>query len=371
MIKKHFFAAMSGGVDSSVMAYRLMEAGYTVEGATMTLYRPPVSANVHSLSCGSDKDVEDARAVCDKLGIPHRVYNFQEIFENTVIRDFISVYEAGGTPNPCIVCNKHLKFGALLEAARQRGADGIATGHYANVERDSGSGRYLLKVAADTAKDQTYVLWQLTQDVLSRVLFPLGHLRKSEIRAMAEDLGLVTAHKSDSQDICFVPDGNYAGFIERYTGRPSLPGAYVTEDGQVLGQHKGIIHYTVGQRKGLGIALGQPMFVRSKDPVTRQVVLTTNDRLFSREIHLDRINLIATDRVDAPLRVTAKIRYQQKAAPATLIQTSEHTATLLFDDPQRAAAAGQSAVCYDGDTVIGGGIIVDVNATSASTSGNG
>lgn len=354
------WAAMSGGVDSSVMAHRLIEAGYDVEGVTMSLYRPPVAEGTLPLPCGSDEDIRDARAVCDKLGIPHRVYDFGQVFTDTVIRDFVSVYEAGGTPNPCIVCNKHLKFGALLDAALSEGADGIATGHYARVEKDTGSGRYLLKTAADESKDQTYVLWQLTQDVLSRVRLPLGGLRKSDIRAMAEALGLITAHKSDSQDICFVPDGDYAAFIERHTGHPSLPGNYVAEDGQVLGHHKGIIHYTVGQRKGLGIALGQPMFVKSKDARTGDVVLTTNDRLFSRRIHLDNVNWIAVGRLDAPLRVTAKIRYQHKASPATLVPTGEGTATLCFDEPQRAAAQGQSAVCYDGDTVIGGGLIVGV-----------
>ncbi len=352
------WAAMSGGVDSSVMAHRLLEAGYTVEGATMTLYRQTAAVDASPLPCGSDEDVRDAKAVCDRLGIPHHVYDFGQLFEDTVIRDFISVYEMGGTPNPCIVCNKHLKFGALLDAALRDGADGIATGHYARVTRDDGSGRYLLKVAGDETKDQTYVLWQLSQEVLSHVLLPLGDLRKSDIRTMAADLGLITAHKSDSQDICFVPDGDYAGFIQRHTGHDALPGHYVTEDGRVLGNHKGIIHYTVGQRKGLGIALGQPMFVKSKDAATRRVVLTTNDRLYSREVHLAHINLIATDRLEAPLRVTAKIRYQQKPAPATLVQTGEHTAALVFDEPQRAAAIGQSAVCYDGDVVVGGGLII-------------
>lgn len=356
MTGKHIFAAMSGGVDSSVMAHRLLMAGYTAEGATMTLYRPPVASGADNV-CGSDKDVQDAKAVCDKLGIPHRVYDLRETFENTVIRDFISVYEAGGTPNPCIICNKYLKFGALLEAAVRDGADGIATGHYARIEKDAGSGRYLLKMAADRHKDQTYVLWQLTQDVLSHALFPLGDLTKSDVRSIAEDLGLITAHKSDSQDICFVPDGDYAAFIERYTGRAACPGAYVTEDGQVLGRHKGIIHYTIGQRKGLGIALGQPMFVKAKNALTREVILTTNDRLFSREIGLTDVNMIATDRLDAPMRVTAKIRYTHVPAPATVVQTGEHTAKLIFDEPQRAAAAGQSAVFYDGDVVVGGGII--------------
>jgi tRNA-specific 2-thiouridylase len=334
----------------------------------MTLYRPGMKWDESGIltrdrlcggdmPCGSDEDVRDAKAVCDRLGIPHRVYDFGGEFCRHVIGDFVREYEAGATPNPCIVCNKHLKFGTLLEAALADGADGIATGHYARVEYDGGSGRYLLKKARDTDKDQTYVLWQLSQDVLSHVILPLGGYRKSEIREMAADLCFVTAHKSDSQDICFVPDGDYAAFLTRYTGREPIPGDYIAEDGRVLGTHKGIIHYTVGQRKGLGIALGQPMFVKSKDPISRRVILTTNDRLFEREVFLSDTNLIAADRLDAPIRCEAKIRYNHKGAPATLIPTGDTTALLVFDEPQRAPADGQSAVFYDGDTVIGGGII--------------
>ena len=366
-MKRRICAAMSGGVDSSVMAHLLLREGYDVTGATMTLYRPGMKVTEDGRficdpaavgeACGSEQDVADARAVCLQLGIPHAVYDMGEAFCRAVIGDFVREYEAGATPNPCIVCNKHLKFGALLEAALRDGADGIATGHYARIEYDAGSGRYLLKRAVDRDKDQSYVLWQLSQDTLSRVLLPLGAWHKAEIRAMAEELALTTAHKSDSQDICFVPDGDYADFLIRYTGRPPQPGDYVSEDGVVLGPHKGIIHYTVGQRKGLGIALGQPMFVRSKDPVSRRVVLTTNDRLFEREIRIRDLNLIATDRLDAPLRCEAKIRYNHKGAPATLIPTGDGAAILRFDEPQRAPADGQSAVLYDGDTVIGGGII--------------
>ena len=360
-------AAMSGGVDSSVMAHLLLREGYAVTGATMTLYRPGMHLAEDGrftcapcggeIACGSEEDARDARAVCDRLGIPHRVYDFGEEFCRRVIGDFVREYESGATPNPCIVCNKYLKFGALLDAALRDGADGIATGHYARVEYDPGSGRYLLKKAADGDKDQTYVLWQLSQAVLSRVLLPLGGYRKTEIREMAAELALATAHKSDSQDICFVPDGDYAAFLSRYTGRNPLPGDYVSESGQVLGPHKGIIHYTIGQRKGLGIALGQPMFVKSKDPVSRRVVLTTNDRLFERETQVKALNLIAVSRLDSPIRCEAKIRYNHKGAPATVIPTGERSARILFDEPQRAPADGQSAVFYDGDTVIGGGLI--------------
>ena len=360
-------AAMSGGVDSSVMAHLLLQEGYTVTGATMTLYRPGMhlsedgrfdfTPSAGDISCGSEEDLRDARAVCQRLGIPHRVYDFGREFCHRVIGDFIHEYEIGATPNPCIVCNKHLKFGALLDAAVRDGADGIATGHYARVAYDGGSGRYLLKKALDADKDQSYVLWQLSQSALSRVLLPLGGYRKAEIRALASELGLVTAHKSDSQDICFVPDGDYASFLTRYTGRKPLPGEYISEDGQVLGTHRGIIHYTVGQRKGLGIALGQPMFVKSKDAATRRVVLTTNDRLFDRKVTVEQVNLIALPRLDTPIRCEVKIRYNHKGAPATLIPTGERSAEIFFDEPQRAPADGQSAVFYDGDTVIGGGLI--------------
>ena len=366
-MSKSICAAMSGGVDSSVMAHLLLAEGYAVTGATMRLYRPGMRVWEDGrftfepcggeTACGSEADVRDARAVCDRLGIAHTVYDFGEEFCRRVIGDFVSEYEAGATPNPCIVCNKHLKFGALLEAALRDGADGIATGHYARVEYDGGSGRYLLKKAADESKDQTYVLWQLSQAVLSRVLLPLGAYRKADIRAMAEDLQLTTAHKSDSQDICFVPDGDYAAFLTRYTGREPIPGEYISEDGQVLGTHRGIIHYTVGQRKGLGIALGQPMFVKSKDPVSRRVVLTVNDRLFEGTVSVEGVNLIAAERLDGPTRCEVKIRYNHKGAPATVIPTGERTARIMFDQPQRAPAEGQSAVFYDGDTVIGGGII--------------
>ena len=360
---QHIFAAMSGGVDSSVMAHLLLREGHRVTGATMTLYRPGMRVDdggvfhADAVSGGASDDVRDARAVCDRLGIEHRVYDMGEAFCRTVIADFVREYEAGETPNPCIVCNRHIKFGALLDASRRDGADAIATGHYARITYDAGSGRYLLRRAVDADKDQSYVLWHLTQDVLARVRLPLGDWHKPAIRALAAELGLVTAHKSDSQDICFVPDGDYAAFLGRYTGRAPLPGEFVDRDGRVLGPHCGIWHYTVGQRKGLGIALGQPMFVQSKDPLTRRVVLGTNDTLFEREIRVRDVNLIATDRLDAPLRCEVKIRYAHKACAATLIPEDEEYVRVRFDEPQRAPAGGQSAVFYDGDTVIGGGII--------------
>ncbi len=369
MAGQHIFAAMSGGVDSSVMAYLLRQEGHRVTGATMRLYRPGMRVDengVFSVSaddgaamrpCGSDADVRDARAVCDKLGIDHRVYDMGEVFCRSVIGDFVREYEAGATPNPCIMCNKHLKFGALLEAAVRDGADGLATGHFARVEYDAGSGRYLLLRATDTDKDQSYVLWQLSQAVLSKVRLPLGSWQKPAIRALAAELELSTAHKSDSQDICFVPDGDYASFLCSYTGHTPIPGDYVDESGRVLGQHKGIIHYTVGQRKGLGIALGAPMFVKSKDAATGQVVLSGNDALFSRHVTVGAVNLIATETIDVPLRCQVKIRYTAKPANALLHPAEDGRILIEFDEPQRAPANGQSAVFYDGNTVVGGGII--------------
>ena len=347
-MKKNVFAAMSGGVDSSVAAYLLTQAGYDVTGATMTLYRP------HG-ETGDTQDVTDARAICDKLGIPHRTYDMGEVFCHCVIEDFIRVYEAGGTPNPCVTCNKTVKFGALWEAVTRDGAEAIATGHYARIRRDGD--RYLLCKAADESKDQSYFLWQLPRELLPHILFPLGEMTKPEIRALAASLSFETAHKSDSQDICFVPDGAYAEFIETYTGKTAETGDFVDRDGKVLGQHQGIVHYTIGQRKGLGIALGAPAFVCAKDPVTRRVVLGSNDDLFARKIRLGEVNLLAVDSINAPMKVTARIRSTHKGSPATVVMTGADTALVVFDEPQRAACAGQSCVFYLDDVVVGGGII--------------
>ena len=344
------FAAMSGGVDSSVAAYLLTKAGYAVTGATMTLYRPDGAT-------GDTQDVTDARAICEKLGISHVTYDMGEAFCRCVIEDFIRVYEAGGTPNPCVTCNRTVKFGALWDAVKADGADMIATGHYARIRREGD--RFLLCKAADEGKDQSYFLWQLPRDLLPHILFPLGEMTKPEIRELAASLSFETAHKSDSQDICFVPDGDYAGFMEAYTGRVSEAGDFVDTEGKILGRHKGIIHYTVGQRKGLGIALGTPAFVCGKDPVTRRVVLGRNEDLFSREANLADVNLLSVDAIHTPMAVTARIRSTHRGAPATVVMTGEDTATVVFDEPQRAVCAGQSCVFYDGDVVVGGGIIAD------------
>ena len=347
---KKIFAAMSGGVDSSVAAYLLTQAGYDVTGATMTLYRSKGQT-------GDTQDVTDARAICAKLGIPHKTYDMGEVFCRCVIEDFIRVYEEGGTPNPCVTCNKTVKFGTLWEAVSADGAEMIATGHYARIRREGD--RYLLCKAADESKDQSYFLWQLPRELLPHILFPLGEMTKPEIRALAASLSFETAHKSDSQDICFVPDGDYAGFMEAYTGRTPEAGDFVHTDGRVLGQHKGIIHYTIGQRKGLGIALGEPAFVCGKDPVTRRVVLGKNQDLFTREVHLTDVNLLSVDSIDIPMAVTARIRSTHRGDAATVVMTGENTATVVFDTPQRAVCAGQSCVFYDGNVVVGGGIIAE------------
>lgn len=344
---------MSGGVDSSVAALLMVRAGYVCMGVTMKLWSGETAGEK---TCCTADDAMDARSVAMRLGMPFYVFNMTGDFQREVVDRFVSIYEAGLTPNPCIDCNRYMKFSRLLEKGRILGCDVIATGHYARIERDPG-GRWLLKKAAHGEKDQSYVLYMLTQDQLAHTRFPLGDLRKDQVRALAEENGFLNAHKRDSQDICFVPDGDYAAFIRGYTGKDYPPGDFVDETGSILGRHRGIIGYTVGQRRGLGVSGGHRLYVGSKNCRDNTVTLTDNDRLFARRLLAGDINLIAVDRLEGPLRCRARIRYKQAEQPATAIQTGPDELTVVFDEPQRAIAPGQAVVLYDGDTVLGGGTI--------------
>ena len=347
---------MSGGVDSSVAAYLMLKRGYDCTGVTLKLFDNDESAA--EKTCCSLDDTEDARSVCLKLGIPHYVYNFKDIFDEKVVGRFIAAYETGATPNPCIDCNRFIKFGKLFQRAEELGFDCVVTGHYASVEYNENENRYLLKKAPDINKDQSYVLYSLTQRQLAKTVFPLGEMTKEQVRALAEEMGFINARKHDSQDICFVPDGDYARFIEEYTGKSYPGGDFVDESGKVLGRHKGIIRYTVGQRKGLGLALPQPMYVKEKNLEENKVVLCPNSELFSRELLAGELNLIAFDKIEQPLRVSARVRYNQKEQPATVYQLDDSTIRVVFDVPQRAISKGQAVVLYDGDYVLGGGTIL-------------
>ena len=357
MTQKKALIAMSGGVDSSVAAFLTIKAGYECSGVTLKLFDNDELSLPAEKTCCSADDVEDARSVCRRLGIPHHVYNFKDSFRDSVIARFIGAYETGGTPNPCIDCNRFIKFERLLRRADELGFDKVVTGHYARIEYDNNSGRWLLKKGADPSKDQSYVLYSLTQRQLSRTLFPLGEMSKDEARSLAEELGLINAKKRDSQDICFVPDGDYAAFIEKFTGNSYPHGDFVDENGRVLGEHKGIIRYTIGQRKGLGLALPHPMYVKEKDLENNRVILCENEGLFSREVIAHDINLISVERLDSPLRVRARVRYNQSEQPATAVRLGDDTLSVTFDEPQRAICRGQAVVLYDGDTVVGGGTI--------------
>ena len=345
---KKIFAAMSGGVDSSVAAYLLTQAGYEVTGATMTLYRPEGQT-------GNTQDVTDARAICEKLGIPHVTYDMGEVFCRCVIEDFIRVYEAGGTPNPCVTCNKTVKFGALWEAVTKDGAEAIATGHYARIRREGD--RYLLCKAADEGKDQSYFLWQLPKELLPHILFPLGEMTKPAIRALAAEQGFETAHKSDSQDICFVPDGDYAAFMGGYTGKTPREGDFVDKNGTVLGRHKGIMHYTIGQRKGLGVAFGKPMYVIGIDAKTNRVTLGEEGTQYARALTAEKVNWIPFERPESPVVCEARIRYQAKPAACTVFPLADGTVQVVFEVPQRSVTPGQSVVFSNGNEILGGGII--------------
>lgn len=356
---KRVMAAMSGGVDSSVAAALLKEQGYHVVGVTLRLFsNETVGQDPVFRSCCSLADVEDARNVCYKLNIDHYVFNFSDEFRRDVIERFARAYLEAKTPNPCIDCNRFVKFRKLLDRALILGMDYIATGHYARVTRDEKTGRWLLKKSKDPSKDQTYVLAALTQEQLSRTLFPLGGMTKHDVRAFAEARGLLNAKKPDSQDICFVPDGDYAAFIENFLGKASRPGDFVDSAGRVLGRHKGIIHYTIGQRRGLGLSAGKPKYVLSKNLADNTVVVGDEEELYSEFMTVEDINLISVETLSSPMRAAVKTRYSQKETPATLCPPENGRMRVVFDTPQRAVTAGQYAVFYDNDTVIGGGTIV-------------
>ena len=333
---------MSGGVDSSVAASLLLERGFQCAAAHLALF-------------DGAGEAESARAAAARLGIPLHVFDMSQLFEREVIARFTQSYLRGETPNPCVICNRHIKFGALLDKAAELGCNALATGHYARLE--SLNNRWLLRKAADPTKDQSYVLYTLTQSQLARIYFPLGGMTKAQVREYARLKNFPNAQKSESQDICFIPDGDYVAFLERYTGQPLCPGDFIDPQGRVLGKHRGTPCYTLGQRKGLGLALPQPGYVCGIDPSANTVTVGEEALLFGKTLRARGINLIACDALTQPLRCKAKIRYRQTEQWATAEQPDADTLLLTFDEPQRAITPGQAVVLYDGDYVVGGGTI--------------
>jgi tRNA-specific 2-thiouridylase len=359
---------MSGGVDSSTVAAMLRADGHNLIGLTMQLWnqrrlagREGMPEQVTGRCCSLD-DVYDARRVAQQIGIPYYVVNHEERFEREVVRPFVAEYLSGRTPIPCSLCNNHLKFDQLLVVARQIGAERVATGHYARVNYDDASGRWLLKRPADHSKDQTYFLFGLTQDQLSRTLFPLGDMTKPEVRELARLHGLALAEKPDSQEICFVPGGDYKRFIDAYLAEqgealPDTAGELVTTEGAVIGEHTGIHNFTVGQRKGLGVATGSPLYVIQISGADKQVIVGSDEHLYSRTLRTRRVNLISVEELREPMRVAVKIRHRHEPAAAVIERGGEDEILVTFDGPQRAITPGQAAVFYDGDVVVGGGWI--------------
>lgn len=360
--------AMSGGVDSSTVAALLRAEGHSIVGLTMQLWNQRRLAGKNGMTeavtgrCCSLDDVYDARRVAELLGIPYYVVSHERRFEDDVVRPFVAEYLSGRTPIPCALCNSHIKFADFLREARQIGAEKIATGHYARVEHDAARGRWLLKRPTDRRKDQTYFLFGLTQEQLSRTLFPLGAMTKDEVRARARAYGFGVADKPDSQEICFVPNGDYKQFLDAYLAEqgeplPDTAGDLVTTEGEVVGQHAGIHGFTVGQRKGLGVATGSPLYVIHLRGDQKQVVVGSEDELYSREMVVRRLNWIAIEELREPRRVAVKIRNRHEPAPANIEPEGEDAVRVSFDEPQRAITPGQAAVFYDGDVVVGGGWI--------------
>jgi tRNA-specific 2-thiouridylase len=347
--------AVSGGVDSAVAALLLKERGYACQAAMMELFHRPEGDGIpHSPDGAAGVSALRARMERDG-GMPFHLFDCAEDFREHVIAPFITAYRAGRTPNPCVACNRTMKFGVFLRRALELGFDGIATGHYARVERDGG--RFLLKKGIDPQKDQSYMLYALSQKQLGKVLFPLGGLRKEQVREIAREAGLDAAERKESQDICFIPDGGHAGYIERSTGKPLSKGPFVGPGGQVLGQHEGIGRYTVGQRRGLGVSAPEPLYVKEIRAGDNTVVLGPERSLYCKTFVMQDVNLIALDRVDAPLRAAVKIRYRHAEQPAAVTQLDDGSLRVDFDEPQRAVTPGQAAVIYSGEAVIGGGTI--------------
>ena len=343
--------AMSGGVDSSVAAYLTLQKGLQCIGGTMRLFDK-------EQDCTFSSDAKDAKEVADRLGFPFYLFDFREDFRQQVMDDFVRCYESGLTPNPCIVCNRRLKFDRLLRQAQELGCDYIVTGHYAQIRQDERSGRFLLYKAVDTAKDQSYFLYSLTQEQLSHTLFPLGSLTKEQARAIALEQGLINARKRDSQDICFIPDGDYYSFLCSYAGKDYPQGDYLDQNGNVVGTHKGAAAYTIGQRKGLGLAMGEPVYVTEKNMQRNTVTVGPNEALFHRSLLADSCNWIAFSELSEPIRIKAKARSRMAEQPATIYPMENGQIRVDFDEPQRAITPGQAVVFYNGDAVIGGATIV-------------
>ena len=349
---------MSGGVDSSVGAYLLKKAGYDVVGVTMQIWQTEDTCSLEENGgCCGLSAVEDARRVASDLEIPYYVMNFREEFKCNVMDYFVDEYLQGRTPNPCIACNRYVKWESLLKRSLDIGADYIATGHYARIEKLE-NGRYTLKKSATAAKDQTYALYNLTQHQLKHTLMPVGEYTKDEIRKIAEEIGLQVANKPDSQEICFVPDNDYAKFIEETTGEKCKPGNFVTPDGKVIGKHKGIIHYTVGQRKGLNLSMGHPVFVVAIRPETNEVVIGNSEDVFASTLRCNNVNFMSIPDLEGEMEVVAKIRYSHSGSKCTIKKIEEDLVEVVFDEPQRAITPGQAVVFYDGDYVVGGGTIL-------------